>query len=221
MIEAKIGAQAMPQYLARLPQGQRQQAKESACAGYHDYMRMKIGRDGKDTIAKIAEYGYTSEDPRFGNMIRQPYELPDGTKVELGVERFETGELLFGRKNASRENAPLEGFSTAAIQSLVCDSVFRCEREQQAALLSTVVLAGGGSCLDGAVDRLRMEVEGLVHVHTPGWRVKVLGPSPSERRVCSWMGGSILASLGSFNENWMTKAEYEEHGSTLVNRKCP
>ena len=34
-------------------------------------------------------------------------------------------------------------------------------------------------------------------------------------------GGSILASLGSFQQMWMSKAEYEEHGSSLVHRKCP
>ncbi len=35
------------------------------------------------------------------------------------------------------------------------------------------------------------------------------------------IGGSILASLGSFQQMWMSKAEYEEHGSSLVHRKCP
>ena len=37
--------------------------------------------------------------------------------------------------------------------------------------------------------------------------------------VCT--GGSILASLGSFQQMWMSKAEYEEQGSSLVHRKCP
>jgi actin-related protein len=34
-------------------------------------------------------------------------------------------------------------------------------------------------------------------------------------------GGSILASLGSFQQMWMSKQEYDEHGSGLVHRKCP
>jgi hypothetical protein len=34
-------------------------------------------------------------------------------------------------------------------------------------------------------------------------------------------GGSILASLGSFQQMWMSKQEYEEHGAGLVHRKCP
>jgi actin-related protein len=34
-------------------------------------------------------------------------------------------------------------------------------------------------------------------------------------------GGSILASLGSFQQMWMSKAEYEEHGAGLIHRKSP
>jgi actin-related protein len=34
-------------------------------------------------------------------------------------------------------------------------------------------------------------------------------------------GGSILASLGSFQQMWMSKQEYDEHGPGLVHRKCP
>ena len=104
---------------------------------------------------------------------------------------------------------------------MVCDSVFMCDRDQQASLLSTIVLAGGGACLEGTPERLRTEVEHIVHSHTPGWKVKVLTPGTTERRVCSWLGASILASLGSFSENWCTKAEYDEHGSSVVLRKCP
>ncbi|GMI19574.1 hypothetical protein TeGR_g3244 [Tetraparma gracilis] len=87
--------------------------------------------------------------------------------------------------------------------------------------MSTVVLGGGGLCDEGAAERLRIEVEGIVHTHTPGWRTKVLAPARAERRVQAWLGGSILGSLVSFQENWVTKREYEEHGSAVVNRKCP
>lgn len=34
-------------------------------------------------------------------------------------------------------------------------------------------------------------------------------------------GGSILASLGSFQQMWMSKQEYEEHGPALIHRKAP
>ena len=42
-----------------------------------------------------------------------------------------------------------------------------------------------------------------------------------ERKFTTWIGGSILASLGSFQQMWMSKQEYEEHGVAIVHRKCP
>ncbi|PNH05679.1 Actin-related protein 4 [Tetrabaena socialis] len=33
--------------------------------------------------------------------------------------------------------------------------------------------------------------------------------------------GSILATLGTFQQLWMSKKEYAEHGAPLINRKCP
>ena len=45
--------------------------------------------------------------------------------------------------------------------------------------------------------------------------------STVERRFSVWIGGSILASLGSFQQMWMSKAEYQEHGAGLINKKAP
>ena len=126
--------------------------------------------------------------------------------------------------------------TAASIPAMICDSAFRCDRDQQAQLLGNAILCGGGACLSTAAtssnsvdykdgnamtERIRMEVESIIHTHTPQWRVKVLSPGLSERAVCSWLGASILGSLGSFHEMWITKAEYEEHGTAIVNRKCP
>ena len=41
------------------------------------------------------------------------------------------------------------------------------------------------------------------------------------RRFGAWNGGSILASLGSFQQMWISKQEYEESGKSQVDRKCP
>ena len=118
--------------------------------------------------------------------------------------------------------------TSAPPAQMVCDSAFRCDRDQQASLLGNVILCSGGACITGAagvsgnagqlggsvvagndgavagfmasmlgdehafLDRLREEIEAIVHRHTPGWRVKVTSPNVSERAICSWLGGSIL-----------------------------
>ena len=118
-----------------------------------------------------------------------------------------------------------EQMTSSSIATMVCDAAYRCDREQQATLLGNVIVCGGGSCIgpteQAVPDNVRDNIEVLIHQHTPGWRVKVLSPSINERAVLPWIGGSILGSLGTFHEMWITKAEYEEYGSAIVNRKCP
>ena len=137
--------------------------------------------------------------------------------------------------------------TSAPPAQMVCDAAFRCDRDQQGALLGNVVVCGGGACLPGIgganimgapagaatagplgqlnedafPDRLREEIEAIVHQHTLGWRVKVTSPNVNERSICSWLGGSILGSLGTFQDMWISKQDYEEYGSAIVNRKCP
>ena len=48
--------------------------------------------------------------------------------------------------------------------------------------------------------------------------VKVI--DPQERKYGSWIGGSILASLSTFEEMWITRQDYEEHGPSIVHTKC-
>merc|ERR1712004_930415 len=48
--------------------------------------------------------------------------------------------------------------------------------------------------------------------------IKVI--APPERKYSVWIGGSILASLSTFEEMWVTKEEYDESGPTIVHRKC-
>jgi len=118
-----------------------------------------------------------------------------------------------------------EQLTVSPIANMVCDAAFRCDRDQQAGVLGNVVLVGGGACIgptDQSVpDTVREQIETIIHAHTPGWRVKMLSPGMQERAIASWLGGSILGSLGTFHEMWITKAEYEEWGCSIINRKCP
>jgi actin-related protein len=43
----------------------------------------------------------------------------------------------------------------------------------------------------------------------------------AERRFGAWIGGSILASIGSFQQMWLSSQEYEEGGKQQIERKCP
>ena len=68
--------------------------------------------------------------------------------------------------------------------------------------------------LQGFNDRLNRDLG----IKTPStMRFKLIAANgPQERRYGSWIGGSILASLGSFQQMWVSKQEYEEGGRAQV-----
>jgi actin-related protein len=79
------------------------------------------------------------------------------------------------------------------------------------------VLTGGGSLLKGLSQRLHWETLTLVPA---AFKPRIVLATPIEREFSSWIGASILASLGTFQQMWVSKAEYDEEGSGAVERKC-
>jgi actin-like protein 6A len=71
--------------------------------------------------------------------------------------------------------------------------------------------------MKGFAERINKQ---LPDICPPNAKVKIL-PASNNRRFQPWVGGSILSSLGSFQQMWMSKQEYEEHGAIMIERKCP
>lgn len=64
-------------------------------------------------------------------------------------------------------------------------------------LLANVVISGGSSLIQGLTDRVNYELQSLY----PGPRVRLQAAgNVVERKYASWIGGSILASLGTFHQ---------------------
>jgi len=113
------------------------------------------------------------------------------------------------------------------IPTLISESLRACDPELRQVLLSSVVLTGGGSLLTGFGDRLAAELTRTfphvcAYIHyrlNPGTglltitQTKIHAPgNPVERRYGAWLGGSILASLGTFHQLWISKEEWEVSG---------
>ena len=67
----------------------------------------------------------------------------------------------------------------------------------------------------GIEDRMEKEITARA---PPAIKVKVI--APPERKYSVWIGGSIVASLSNFDQIWISKAEYDETGPSIVHRKC-
>jgi len=89
----------------------------------------------------------------------------------------------------------------------------------RSALYSSLMVTGGNSLVNGFVDRLNYD---LAHKSSATIKLRVsAAPTPMERRYGAWIGGSIVSSLGTFQQLWIGKGEYEESGKAIVERKCP
>jgi len=104
---------------------------------------------------------------------------------------------------------------SAGIHETTFNSIGKCDIDIRKDLYSNVVLSGGTTMFEGIAERMTKE---LTNLAPASMKIKVV--APPERKYSVWIGGSILASLSTFQQMWISKDEYEESGPGIVHRKC-
>lgn len=137
---------------------------------------------------------------------RQSYKLPDGQTVELGMERYTCNEILF--------DPEIVGCESEGLHSLLVNSINRTDMDLRKQLFQNIVLSGGTTMTKGFGDRLLKEVKQVAVKDT---KIKIY--APPERKISTWIGGSILASLSTFRKMWVSSEEYNENPN-LIHTKC-
>ncbi|CAB9499443.1 Actin-66 (Fragment) [Seminavis robusta] len=133
------------------------------------------------------------------------YQLPDGQAVSLASERFQAPNVLF--------DPFLFGSEEAGVADVLVTSIMKSDIDLRSKLYSQIVLAGGSTLFQGFGDRMLYEVRSRSPSHT---RIRI--SAPPERLHSAYVGGSILASLATFKSMWVSRADYEEHGSAILHR---
>ncbi|KAE8334450.1 actin-1 [Aspergillus arachidicola] len=139
--------------------------------------------------------------------MKHSYELPDGQNIEIGAEILRAPEVLF--------QPMMIGLEQAGIHEMAYNSIFKCDLDIRRDLYGHVLLSGGTSMLPGIADRLQKELTSLI---PSNMMAKVV--APSKRNNLAWTGGSMLASLSTFQERWIPKEAYDEAGPGIVHRYC-
>ena len=84
-------------------------------------------------------------------------------------------------------------------------------------LFSNILVCGGNTLFPNFPERLQKQLNSSKM--QARWKI-ISHQSNTEKKFASWIGGSILSSLGTFHQLWLSKQEYEENGAKIIERKC-
>jgi len=214
-----------------------QSLRKNITPTFRAFHQQLILEDAKASLCHTFDSAFDVESN--AQMPTVEYELPDGRSIKLGPERYSIPDLLFDpnssllpSKNTTTTTTTTKNTTTTTsentnktltkdlgIHQLVHKVIESCDVDMRRELYANLILCGGTSLLKGFSERLTTELV----ASGPPQRMKIVNASNAmvERKFATWIGGSILASLGSFQQLWVSAQEYDEFGADIVCKKCP
>ncbi|XP_053436877.1 actin-related protein T1-like [Nycticebus coucang] len=139
--------------------------------------------------------------------VFQEYRLLDGNVIHIGHQLYQAPEVLFAPDQL--------GIHSPGLSKMVSSSIMKCSVDIQKNLFGDIVLCGGTTLFPGLEERLRKELDQCAFKGTP---IKIV--ASRDRCFSAWIGASIMTSVSTFKQMWVTSADFKEFGASLVHRRC-
>jgi actin-related protein len=195
--------------------------KERYCWACPSKAEFLLATSGGAAAAAAASAGEGVGGSSAGRDVVQ-HQLPDGTVFTMGADRFVGAECILDPSLipsgiASIAATPPPHAARRGLHQLAVESIRKCDHDIAPQLFHNVVFAGGGSLIKNMPERIAGDIQEQV----PAERLRSY--AGTERQTAAWVGGSILASLPTFQDMWVTRQEYDECGAmkkALTRKKC-
>lgn len=161
------------------------------------------------------------------------FEFPNGCNTHFAAMRYRIPEVMFNPSaflppefislpstSSTNSTIPTPPLSQAPpLQNLILNSLRANDVDLHPTLLQNIVVVGGTTLIPGFLDRLQAEITKLPGLGNAKPKIEAPGNLVA-RKYSSWLGGSILASLGTFHQLWIGREEYMEVGKSIVHRRA-
>ncbi|XP_025221300.1 actin, cytoplasmic 1 isoform X5 [Theropithecus gelada] len=206
--ELRVAPEEHPVLLTEAPLNPKANREKMTQIIFTTTAEREIVRDIKEKLCYVAlDFEQEMATAASSSSLEKSYELPDGQVITIGNERFRCPEALF--------QPSFLGMESCGIHETTFNSIMKCDVDIRKDLYANTVLSGGTTMYPGIADRMQKEITALA---PSTMKIKII--APPERKYSVWIGGSILASLSTFQQMWISKQEYDESGPSIVHRKC-
>ena len=228
-VRADVGGNHVTQYLAALLSGKTGGAGSSGGAITKQlefvYERIKA-QHCYVAESYLAEYKRARDYKNASSGKGKHFKLPDGRMLAVAgsPELCQAPEALFRPELLSGAVASAGDFRVAGegggISTLLQSCIQKCDPAIKPELYKEMVITGQSSQFPGLQRRLQAEMVRVMPATVTNSSSNYRIHSPPNRSHTAYTGGAILASLPIFEQIKMSRADYNECGPSLVDRKC-